>query len=211
MTQKKRFTDFEKGIIAGHVNNSWAAHQIAKKYGWRRTSVQFHVSRFQKSGQMRSKQKNCGRHRKTDARDNRAIGRGVVGTPEKRRKSAKELCMELDLEVHERTVRRRLVEQDLHGCVAARVPHLRPQNVEKRLKWAEDHLSWSEKDLDRVIWSDESPFVLFGGKTRSRVRRKEEERLHPHWLTAPLSTGPLSTGVVRSTYGDVSRRKGWVR
>lgn len=189
ITGNKRFSDFEKGIIAGHVNNGWGAQRIADLYGWNKTSVRYHISRFKKTGSMESHISNCGVKRRTDARADRAIALAVVGTPEKRRKSAREVCMELDIDVQERTVRRRLAEQGLHGFVAAKVPHLCPQNVQKRLKWAQDHLSWAIEDWDKVMWSDESPYVIFGGKTRSRVRRREGERLHPHCVDRTVKHG----------------------
>ncbi len=50
-------------------------------------------------------------------------------------------------------------------------------NQEKRVKWCKDHLHWTVEDWRKVVFSDESPFVLrFNG--RRRVWRRHNERYH---------------------------------
>ena len=39
------------------------------------------------------------------------------------------------------------------------------------------------------MWSDESPFVIFGGSTRSYVRRRPGERLHEHCVDKKIKHG----------------------
>ena len=96
---------------------------------------------------------------KTSDRTDRAICRAVFGTPQERRIGSKQLSAALGLDVHPRTVRRRLSENGLNGCIAARNPLLRPRNVIKRLKGVEERVNWTEPDWEKVLWSDESPFV----------------------------------------------------
>ena len=56
-------------------------------------------------------------------------------------------------------------------------PFISKKNQEKRLKWCKEHLEWTAEDWNRVLWSDESPFVLrFNG--RRRVWRRQNERYH---------------------------------
>lgn len=52
------------------------------------------------------------------------------------------------------------------------------ENRKKRLQWAQDHLDWTVEQWRRVIWSDESPFVL-RYKGRTRVWRLPHERYLP--------------------------------
>lgn len=189
MPPKKRFSDVEKGIILCEVRNGLGSRSIAEKYGWRPTSVQYYASQVRKTGTIQTNRGNSGRKRKTDVRTDRIITRAVVGTPQKRRKSSRDLCMELGLEITPRTVRNRLKEKGLNGKIAVVKPLLRPANIVKRMQWARDHLSWTESDWENVLWSDESPFVLFGGSTRSWVRRRENERLHPHCVDARVKHG----------------------
>lgn len=189
MGRRKTFTDKERGIIAGHVASGWGARRIARKYKWKRSSVQVYVSQCKKYGTTVNKKKNCGRKRKTDERTDRLIANAVLGTPEKRRKSSKDIVVEYDLNVSSSTVRRRLIEKGLTGSIAKKKPYLRPANVKKRLDWAKEHVSWTEDDWDNVLWSDESPFLIFGGKTRSFVRRRQGESLHPHCVDKTVKHG----------------------
>lgn len=76
---------------------------------------------------------------------------------------------ELDLDVSARTVRRILVRNELHGRSARRVPHITKQNVEKRIKFANEHIFCSEKKWRNVLWSDETKINLFGSDGKKYV------------------------------------------
>ncbi len=125
------------------MDNGWGARRIAGRYGWKPSSVQNLIRKYRVTRHMKSKRNNCGRRRKTDSRTDRAITRAVVGTPQKRRISSRDLILSMGLNVSPRTVRRRLVENGFHGLVAAQKPHLRPENVERRLKWAKERVEWT--------------------------------------------------------------------
>ncbi|GAB0095396.1 hypothetical protein DMENIID0001_107770 [Sergentomyia squamirostris] len=55
-------------------------------------------------------------------------------------------------------------------------PLLRPQNKIKRLQWAKQHSSWTSREWQRVLWSDESKFQIFGSNRRVFVRWRPGER-----------------------------------
>ena len=74
--------------------------------------------------------------------------------------------------VHPSTVRRALIRNGLHGRVAKRKPLLRKANKTKRLKFAQKHKNWSPIQWEKVLWSDESKFEIFGTKRRQHVRRR---------------------------------------
>lgn len=42
--------------------------------------------------------------------------------------------------------------------------------------WAKEHINWSIKQWNNVLWSDESKFEVFGCKRRTFVRRMQGER-----------------------------------
>ena len=50
MERKKRFTEYERGIIAAQARNEWGARRIAKDYGWKRSSVADYVTQYKKAG-----------------------------------------------------------------------------------------------------------------------------------------------------------------
>ena len=75
-------------------------------------------------------------------------------------------------QVHPSTVRRALIRNGLHGRVAKRKPLLRKANKTKRLKFAKKHKNWSPIQWEKLLWSDESKFEIFGTKRRQYVRRR---------------------------------------
>ena len=46
----------------------------------------------------------------------------------------------------------------------------------ERLLWAREHLKWNVKQWEKVLWSDESKFQLFGSNRRKFVERMSGER-----------------------------------
>ena len=58
--------------------------------------------------------------------------RPLVETPQERRMISKEVCADVGLGVTLRTIRLKLVENGLNGCIVAKKPPLRLQYVEKR-------------------------------------------------------------------------------
>lgn len=58
-------------------------------------------------------------------------------------------------------------------------PLLTKKQMTTRLNWAKDHRNDSKTHWHRIIWSDESSFMLNLGDTRSKVMRKGSEAFHP--------------------------------
>ena len=81
MPRYKEFSEFQKGIIAEHVNDGWGARRIADKYHWQVSTVQSLIPKYKKNGHLKSSRSNCSRKRKTDNRTDQAICREVIGTP----------------------------------------------------------------------------------------------------------------------------------
>ena len=104
-----------------------------------------------------------GRRRKTSIHTDRILQRKVKTN---RRKSVAcvkaELESELKVVISESTVRRRLYEVGLYGRVARKTPYVNKINRRKRLEYAKNY---REKPLgfwNKVLWSGESKFNLFG-------------------------------------------------
>ena len=86
-----------------------------------------------------------------------------------------------------RTVRKRLLSAGLRGCVAAKQPHLRPQIVMARLRFARQHKDRTGEQLNNVLWSDESSFQIFCGAKWAFIRRRKGESLAHSALSPQLS------------------------
>lgn len=100
------------------------------------------------------------------------------------------------------TIRRSLLRSRMSGRVAAKKPFLRKVNIAKRLKFAKDHVDWTQSQWDRVLFTDESKFELFGCKRRVFVRRMPNERFQKHCLVGTVKHGGGSVMV----WGGVSTK-----
>ncbi|KAL1942278.1 hypothetical protein VTO73DRAFT_6342 [Trametes versicolor] len=73
------------------------------------------------------------------------------------------------------TVRRNLAEIGYHGRLRREKPLLTAAHVKGRAAWATAHEGWSERDWQRVVFSDESKFNLFGSDGKQYCRRRPGE------------------------------------
>lgn len=130
--------------------------------------------------QLYGRKEGSGRKRKTTDKEDKRIVREVK---KNRYSTAKDIAKALpELGVSEWTIRRRIVEKsDFASKWQSKKPFISPANRIKRVQWARDHLTWTFDDWRKVLWSDESPFVLRFNQ-RKRVWRTDAER-HSKWCT----------------------------
>lgn len=138
-------------------------------------------------------QPRSGRPRVTSSRQDRILRRLCM---KDRRKTAVELRKEwVDMtgkDVSPRTVRRRLVQGGLRSRKARRKPLISPDQKKKRLAWARSHKDWSQRQWDKVLWSDESSFQLFSTPGNVRVRRKPHEQWKQECIVPTVKHGGSS-------------------
>ncbi|CAD6197621.1 unnamed protein product [Caenorhabditis auriculariae] len=60
------------------------------------------------------------------------------------------------------TVKRRLNAAGIMGRRPVKKPLISEKNRAARVKWAKEHLNWTRQDWNKILWSDESKFLLFG-------------------------------------------------
>ena len=65
---------------------------------------------------------------------------------------------------------------------AAKKPLLSRKNIRDRLIFCKRYRDWTAEDWGKVIFSDESPFRLFGASGRKLVGRRRGERYHQSCL-----------------------------
>ena len=63
-------------------------------------------------------------------------------------------------QISRRTVQCRLHEMNYKKCLKTRKPFVSSVNQRKRLKFAKLYHHWTVDQWEKVVWSDESPFVL---------------------------------------------------
>ena len=68
------------------------------------------------------------------------------------------------------STQRRLRGAGLHGRKARKKPHLTVAHRRARLCFARDHKDWTAEQWSKIIFSDESRFLLFRSDGRAYVR-----------------------------------------
>lgn len=160
--------------------------EIAKKLKISRCAVQTALKNFDNGLHYKDKLR-CGRPRKSDERDDRALVRLSERNPFK---TAKELRQEwISPLLSKTTVRRRLAKAGLHGRIAVRKPFINEANRIKRLSFAKDHADWTNDDWAKVLWSDESKFEFCTQKKRLSVWRRKTEKFEPRKMQGTVKHG----------------------
>jgi transposase len=141
--------------------------------------------------------------RKTSAQMDRIIHRISEAN---RRKTAVDIHSELQnhagFAVSVSTVKRRLGEFGLHGRVARKKPFISEKNRKARLKFAEEHVGWTQNEWNRVLFSDETKFNRMGSDGKAYVRRRPGEEFLPMCTKATVKGG----GGSLMFWGAMSRR-----
>ena len=177
MPKRKELSTQKRAMIIGLHQSGKSNRQIAKDLRIPRRTVDYNVKKFQVSNSFANK-KRSGRPRNTTSTDDRYL---VITSKRNRRLTAPEITAHVnlnrDVPISVSTVKRRLQAAGLHGRIAVRKPLLRAVNKKKRLQWAKIHKDWTTKEWEKVLWSDESKFEIFGSKRRIFVRRSAGEKI----------------------------------
>lgn len=175
---KKRVIDlFENGVLQIDI-----AHQLLIS----KSVVSHTIGNYRKRGIVVNK-KRGGAHRKTS----KELDKKIKTISEKNPfLSAPQINVEIgDSGVSNRTVQRRLVEIGLLARRPARKPLLSEKNRLARLNFAYKYLNWTPKKWEKVLFSDESQFMIFKNKGSTFVRRPNHERLNPKYVQPTVKHG----------------------
>lgn len=162
--------------IISLIEDGRSQRYVANRFAVSRSTVQRVYTRFIETGSY-SRRHGTGPRRKTSNRDDRFIVSLVLRN---RHTTAVEARNELqhvrNVNVSERTVRRRLQESTLYSRRPATGPELLRQHRVARLQFARQHQNWNVGDWRHVMFTDESRFALRSPDGRERVWRRNGER-----------------------------------
>lgn len=82
-----------------------------------------------------------------------------------------------EINVSSNTVRRALKRNGLSARVKRKKPLLSKKHRENQLKFAKRFKDWTVSDWNRVVWSDESKFQIFGSDGREYCWKRQGETL----------------------------------
>lgn len=158
------------------VQEGRSQRSTARTVGVSLSTVQRVLQRFQETG-MNIRRPGNGRPRCTTVREDRFI---VSTMLRNRHLTAVQVRNSLQ-EVHHNnvssdTILRRLREADIKPYRPANGPKLLREHRVARLRFAREHIRWTDEDWSRVMFSDESRFCLFTHDGKRRVYRRPGER-----------------------------------
>ena len=168
------YTSPTKKCRAIEWNKRGMGHKdIAQKLGIHRTTVLRLIKRFINFPDYYHIEPKTGRPRVMNDRSVRIAGR-MIARDEVH--NATELQKKAFKDVSTRTLQRRLKEHGFVCRVKKKKPYLNQKAKEARRQWAMAHVDWTVEDCKRVIFSDESKYMLFksDGREYAWFRKGEQ-------------------------------------
>lgn len=180
--------EVQKCIVAGQKAGLTTA-QLANQFSLPAGTIRSIIRRHRVRGGVMIAPKS-GRPRCTTVMEDRLIVRMSRANPRLNSVNIhRDISTNHRLQCSSKTVQRRLVCAGLNGRRPAKKPLMRKKNLKARLDWAKSHLSWTTKDWEKVFFSDESKFDLFGSDGIQYVRRPEGQRFNPKYQLATVKHG----------------------
>lgn len=153
------------------------------------STIQRIVNNFEDTKSLHSKPRS-GRPQLLSDRDKRYV---VVKVRQNPKLSAPKISSDLENSIGKKvspsTVRNVLRKEGFHGRVPRRKPLISPINRKKRLNFAKMHLNKDINFWQKVLFSDESKFNIFGSDGRTMVWRKPNQEYNIKNITPTVKHG----------------------
>lgn len=182
--------DLSPEVVAGIVallQDGRSQCYVSRRFGCSRSTVQRVYLRFLETGSY-ARRPGSSRPRISSNRDDRFITNLSLRN---RHLTAVQIRNELqhvrNVNISERTVRRRLNEANLFCRRPATGPELTREHRVARLRFAREHRHWTENEWANVLFTDESRYCLRSSDGRERVWRRRGERYAECTFSAKVS------------------------
>lgn len=178
--KRKVCTDFDNGrIIDGYLHGKRAS-LISQELNVPVRTIYNKIKKYIEFGSVQNLPRS-GRPKKTTIYEDQLILRAAKVDPFICCRDIASNIGRLDLSPV--TIRRRLVKLGCLKCQrASKKPFLSEVNRKIRLQWARDHQNWNRDDWKKVLWSDESKFMVRHQASR-KVWRPTGMRYHPKYTS----------------------------
>ena len=198
---KKSVTSLElrKRRVKLHNGNKVWNGDISKTVGKSKSVIHSILRKLEETGSCETK-KPSGRRRKPTAMENKWIDnqskkdRFAIATAISKRANGN-----LGINISRHSISRRLYEINLYNRVASTKPYISKKNKTSQLKFATEHVIWTEEQRDCIHFSDESKVNLFGCDGRRFVPCSPKERYSPQCTKSSVKFGEGSVMVFGKT------------
>ncbi|UYV82953.1 B3GNT1 [Cordylochernes scorpioides] len=181
----EHMSEFETGRAIGLKEAGWSNRLIARHLCRSDAAIRQCWQKWVNNGSMQ-RQDGSGRPRATTEREDRAIVRMAVAAPESTLTTIQRVT---GTQVSKMTINRRLRERNLRARRPLRCLPLTPVHRQVRLQWCRERSTLNCADWGRIVFSDESRFLLCPDDRRKRVWRRPGQRVDPG-PTVEHHTGP---------------------
>lgn len=172
------------------IQDGRSQYYVARVLGVSRCKVQRAVKRFNEFGVYTRRRNHCGRNKCTTERDDRFITLNVLRD---RKLTSVEMKNRLEdvrqVQVSDRTIRRRLFDIGLRSRRPATGLELLRQHRVGRLRFAREHENWGNEEWSNILFTDESRFCLRTPDGRERIYRRTGERFLQNHFSPRVSYG----------------------
>jgi hypothetical protein len=167
------------------------ATSVSKKLNLPRQTVSGVFSRYKERGTVETTHQ-CGRPRKLDNHSLQQLNCELASNQKSKLGEIANLILD---NVSSRTIQQQAHELGFHNQVAVEIPFVNSKQIEKRLKFASEHLSWTIDNWKKVVWSDESLFDVGKLSKQTKVWQKKGKKYNPECLQPTFKSGRTSTMV----------------
>ncbi|GFU29006.1 transposable element Tcb2 transposase [Trichonephila clavipes] len=168
---------FERGLIIGMKTAGWSTRRVAGQVDRSECAVRNCWEQWTREG-THARKTGSGATRKTTRREDRRIVRQALVDPTVTRSMIR---ADVGVAIVSQTISRHLTEANLKSKCPFRALPLTPEHRQLRLQWCQARSMWNVTDWQKVVFSDESRFVLGTDDNRVRVWSHPGERYNsPH-------------------------------
>ncbi|GFU68643.1 transposable element Tcb1 transposase [Trichonephila clavipes] len=162
-----QLSEFERDLINGMKIAGWSTRRVAGQVHRLECAVRNCWERWTREG-THERKTGSGATRKTTRREDRRIVRQAHVDPTVTRSTIR---AEVGVVIVPQTISRHLAEANLKSKSPFRALPLTPEHRQLRLQWCQARSMWNVADWQKVVFSDESRFVLGTDDNRVRVWR----------------------------------------
>ncbi|GFX20959.1 transposable element Tc1 transposase [Trichonephila clavipes] len=176
-----QLSELERGLIIGLKTAGWSTRLVAGQVDRSECAVRNCWEQWTREGTHVWKT-GSGATRKTTRREDRRIVRQALVDPTVTRSTIR---AHIGMTIVPQTISRHLADANLKSKRPFRALPLTPEHRQLRLQWCQARSMWTVTDWQKVVFSDESRFVLGTDDNRVRVWRHpgaifQQDNARPH-------------------------------
>ncbi|GFU37971.1 HTH_Tnp_Tc3_2 domain-containing protein [Trichonephila clavipes] len=167
-----QLSEFERGLIIGMKTAGWSTRRVAVQVDRSECAVRNCCEQWTQEG-THTRKTGSGATRKTTRREDRRIVQQALVDPTVTHST---IQADLGVAIVPQTISSHLAEANLKSNRPFRALPLTPEHRQLRLQWCQARSMWNVTDWQKVVFSDESRFVLGADNNRVWVWRHPGEQ-----------------------------------